>query len=138
MERVLVEGYDLTNARVSGGTGCVSGTGTVRGWFLGITLRWGNGYCLFLGRSFTCIACWIDSLCLPRWYTKQSTHAGNLCIIQGSITADALLKGSSGMISAAVAMLTRTPLRRAHLYKGLSRRTFGYHFLPHKHLSIAP
>jgi len=30
MERVLVGGYDLTNARVSGGTGCVWGTGTVR------------------------------------------------------------------------------------------------------------
>jgi len=33
------------------------------------------------------------------------------------------------MISAAVAMLTRTPLRRAHLYKGLSERTFIYHFI---------
>jgi len=49
MERVLVEGYDLTNTQVSGGTGCVSGTGTVCGWFLGITLWWGNGYYLFLG-----------------------------------------------------------------------------------------
>jgi len=31
MEQVLVEGYDLTNARVSGGTGCLTGAGTGRG-----------------------------------------------------------------------------------------------------------
>jgi len=30
IERVLAEGYDLTNARVSGGTGCPTGAGTGR------------------------------------------------------------------------------------------------------------
>jgi len=28
IERVLAEGYDLTNAQVSGGTGCPMGAGT--------------------------------------------------------------------------------------------------------------
>jgi len=31
IERVLAEGYDLTNVRVSGGTGCLTGAGTGRG-----------------------------------------------------------------------------------------------------------
>jgi len=31
IEWVLAEGYDLTNTRVSGGTGCLTGAGTGRG-----------------------------------------------------------------------------------------------------------
>ena len=51
IEWVLAGSYDLMNARVSGGTGYLSGTGTGCGFFLGIILRWGNAVCSWADRS---------------------------------------------------------------------------------------